>query len=352
MKKEKTIKTICTFFVIGLILAACGGAAQPAVPTATIAVKAPTTPPQPTAIPTPALPTMVEYKHPSNSFSISVPADWTSSENSGYVMLSSPDQTALVELFAENTVNALDADAFTIAINAFEFNIFSPNKNYKETKRDVQTDKGYAIIAKTLDVNTIPFQASTIYEQIGKVLYVESYYTAVSAVSESGPIFTAMDNSFKSNPAYAEDLSPFTSAPFTYTDPGNLYRLLIPSLWTFADPQKDGSVITYTSPDNAAVIMLVKIDLGKTVTRALADSSALDFLKAMSGDTRVSKTEALKSGSIKMTWASKTSNVQGTSIYKWSGTTWFFLTWLLNSSLEKTYSLSLDQSLISYELRE
>jgi hypothetical protein len=126
----------------------------------------PTTPPQPTAIPTPALPAMVEYKHPSNSFSISVPADWTSSENSGYVFLSSPDQNVFVELLAENTVNALDADAFTKTINAIEFNVFSWNKNYTETKREVQADKGYAIITKTLDINTAPFQASTIYEQI------------------------------------------------------------------------------------------------------------------------------------------------------------------------------------------
>jgi len=109
---------------------------------------------------------MVEYKHPSNSFSISVPADWTSSENSGYVFLSSPDQNVFVELLAENTVNALDADAFTKTINAIEFNVFSWNKNYTETKREVQADKGYAIITKTLDINTAPFQASTIYEQI------------------------------------------------------------------------------------------------------------------------------------------------------------------------------------------
>ena len=109
---------------------------------------------------------MVEYKHPSNSFSISVPADWTSAENTGVVLLTSPDNTAFVELLAENTVNALDADAFTKTIDAFEFNIFSPNKNYKETKREFQADKGYAIITKTLDINTAPFQASTIYEQI------------------------------------------------------------------------------------------------------------------------------------------------------------------------------------------
>jgi len=294
---------------------------------------------------------MVEYKHPSNSFSISVPADWTSSENSGYVFLSSPDQNVFVELLAENTVNALDADAFTKTINAIEFNVFSWNKNYTETKREVQADKGYAIITKTLDINTAPFQASTIYEQIWKVLYVENYFTTVSGVAKSGPIFTAMDNSFKSNPAYAEDLSPFTSAPFTYTDPDNLYSLSIPALWTFDDANKNGLVITYTSPDANAIIILVKKDLGKTVTRALADSNALDLLKVNS-DVRVSKTETIKNGSIKMTWASKPGGVQGVSTYKWSGTTLYYLSWMFNTGFEKSYGPVFDQSLASLQIPE
>ena len=352
MKITRTIRIISSLLLFGLILAACSGAAQPAAPTATIEVKAPTTPPQPTAIPTPTLPAMVEYKHPSNSFSISVPADWTPTENTGYVLFSSPDNNAFVELLAENTLNALDADAFTKAINDFEFNIFSPNKNYKETKREIQADKGYAIITKTLDVNAIPYQASTIYEQIGKVLYVETYYSTAIAVTKTGPIFTAMDNSFKSNPAYAEDLSPFTSAPFTYTNPDNLYRLFIPSLWTFEDKNQNGLVVTYTSPDTNAYIMLVKKDLRKTVTRALADSNALEMLRLMQSDMRVSKTEVLKNGSIQMTWAPKSRGLKGVSIYKWSGTTWFFLTWMANSGFENIYGPVFNQSIASYVLPE
>ena len=348
MKKEKTIKTLGTLLFIGLVLAACGGVA----PTATLAVSTPTAPPQPTAIPTPALPAMKIYKDLSNSFSISVPVDWTLEEGYGYgnVILNSPDQNAYVNLLAVNTVIALNADAFTKIINAFELNIFSRNKNYAETKREVQADKGYAIITKTLDINTVPFQISTQYEQKGKVLYVESYYSAVSSASQYGPILNAMDNSFKSNPAYAEDLSPFTSAPFIYTDPDNLYSLFIPSLWTFTDANKDGRVIAYTSPDDYAIIMLVKYDLGKAVTRALADSNALKILKGIASDSLVSKTETLKNGSIQKTWASKSAGLQGVSIYKWSGTTWFFISWVHNTALKKSYGPVVDQSIASYKI--
>ena len=322
----------------------------PTAKIANTAIIVPTATPKPTTQPTPTMPKMVIYTHPSNSFSISVPEDWTKAENTGYVLFSSPDQTVFVELAAENTIETLSAEAFTNAINAFEFNVYSGYKNYKETKRDVQADKGYAVVAKDLDVNKVPFQVATIYEQKEKALFIESYYSAVSVVSATGPIFTAMDNSFKTNPAYVADLSPFTSTPFTFTDPNNLYSLLIPSLWTQNDTKKNGSVVTYTSPDSNAIIMLVKIDLGKTVTRALADTTALDMLRNMFSDMRVAKTEILKNGSIQLNWAPKSGGLQGLSIYKWSGTQWFFLTWMANAGFENIYGPVFNQSIPSYTL--
>jgi hypothetical protein len=295
---------------------------------------------------------MKEYTDPSKSFSISVPTDWTSTEINGYAFLSSPNKNAFIELLAANTINVLDADAFTKSINAFEFNNFSRNKNYTETKRELQADKGYAIIAKTLDVNTVPFQAVTIYEQKGKVLYVESYFAAVSAVIQTGPIFTAMDNSFKSNPANAEALSPFTSSLFVYTDPGGLYSLDIPALWTKNDANKNGEIITYASPDTNAIILLAKKDLGKAVTRDLADSKALDLLKLIYEDVVVSITETLENGSIRITWAPKSGGLQGITIYKWKGTIWYGLTWEVNAGSETNYVPVLNQSIVSFKVSE
>ncbi len=355
MRTRINIKTISTLLVMGLLLAACSSSVQTVVVTATAApttIIVPTATAKPTTQPPPALPKMVEYKHPSNSFSISAPADWALTEKSGYALFLSPDQTGFVEILAENTIETLSAEAFTNAINALEFNVYSGYKNYKETKRDLQADKGYAIVTKTLDANMVPFQVATIYEQKEKALYVESYYSAVSAVNATGPIFTAMDNSFKSNPAYVADLSPFTSAPFSYTDPNNLYSLLIPSMWKFEDAKQNGSVITFTSPDSNGIIMLVKIDMGKTVTRAIADTQALDMLKAMFNDTRVAKTEVLNNGSIQMSWAPKSGGLQGLSIYKWSGTKWYFLTWMANAGFEGVYGPVFDQSIGSYKIPE
>jgi hypothetical protein len=356
MRTRIDIKTICTILVLSLVLVACSATVQTVVVTATTApttIIVPTATPKPTIQPTQALPKMVEYTHPSNSFSILVPEDWTSvGESAGGAMFSSPDQTGMVALQVENTGNVLNADEFTKAVDAFEINGFSPYKNYKQTNREIQTDKGYAIISKTMDMNAIPFQAATIFEQKGKVLYAETYISAVSAVSATGPIFTAMDNSFKSNPAYGEDLSPFTTITHLYADPNNLFSLKVPALWTYEDSQKNGSVITYTSPDSNAVIMLVKTDMGKAVTRALADTTALEMLKKMFSDVRIAKTEVLKNGSYQMSWASKSAGAVGLNIYKWSGSIWYFLLWLANPGFENIYGPAFDQSIASYAIPE
>ena len=366
------VKTIGRFLVIGCILAllivGCGvtvsiNSKANATPTQSIEAKmtqlamvqptlAQAAKVQPTITQAaPALPAMKEYTHPSNSFSMSVPVDWTiPTELSGYVFLASPDKNAFVGLYAENTGNALDAETFTKAINAFEFNTFSSIKNYKEVTRDVQADKGYAIIVKNLDMNAVPYNAATIYEQKGKALYIQIYMSAASAASQSGPILTAMKDSFKSYPASAESLSPFTSSLISYTDPDNLFSLSVSALWTKNDSNKDGLNIGYYPPDGNAVITLYKADLGKTVTRALADSYVLNLLKSAYRDMIVSKTEVLKNGSIQKTWAPKAGGFQAVIIYKWSGTTLFMLSWLVDTGFENIYGPVFNQSIASYQI--
>ena len=53
-----------------------------------------------------------------------------------------------------------------------------------------------------------------------------------------------------------------------------------------------------------------------------------------------------------MTWAPKSGGLQGVSIYKWSGTTWFFLTWMANTGFENLYGPVFNQSIASYQIPE
>jgi hypothetical protein len=343
MKNFSTIKKTAAAILIGLFLLTFSIASQ------TIHPLTETYQTQPTSTPASSPSTMKEYDHPSNTFSLTVPSNWEASENKGYVLFIAPDGSGYVEIFAENTVNTLTSDQFSKVIDALEANVFSVNKNYKETKREIQTDKGTAIISKTFDVNKVPFQCSTIYEIKEKGLYVESYYSAVNAVATTGPLFTQMDTSFKSNPAYLTDLEPFTSGPATYADADGLFSILVPAIWT-PDIQNGGAVVTFASPDQNAYVMLVKEDQGKTVTRAMADKRTLDFLKKLYSDVRIDKTTVHANGSILMSWAPKSGGLQAASIYKWSGKMWFALTWMVNSGFEKIYGPAFNQSMDSYTL--
>lgn len=345
MKNFSKIKKAVATLLIGLLILTFSIASQSIHPlTKTYQT-------QPSSTPASSPSSMKEYIHPSNTFSLMVPSDWKTTENTGYVLFSAADGNAHVEIFAENTVNALTNDQFSKTIDALETNVFSVNKNYKETKREIQSDKGYAIISKTFDVNKVPFQCSTIYEIKEKGLYVESYYSAVSAVDKMGPLFTQMDTSFKSNPAYLTDLDPFTSGPATYTDSDNLFSILVPAIWT-PKYQNGGAVVTFASPDDNAYVILVKENEGKTVTRGMADKRTLELLKKFSSDVRIDKTTVLENGSILMSWAPKSGGLQAATIYKWSGKMWFALTWMVNSGFEKIYSPAFNQSMDSYTLPE
>jgi hypothetical protein len=362
MKQNAIQKYIVLSIILALFLSGCGATISiksntpatitPTTKPAATAIIVPTATPKPTIEPTPALPKMVVYTHPSNSFSISVPADWTKSENSGYVFLSSPDQSASVELAAENTNTPLSAEAFTKAINAFEFNVFARNKNYKEASRDVQVDKGVGYIGKTLDLNKIPYRVMTVYTQVDNALYIQSYYATESTAETSAPLLKAMIESFKTNIAYIADLPPFTSYPIIYSDPNNFFSLWVPSIWTYEDTQKDGSVIAYSAPDNTAAIMLIKLNMGETVTRTAADTNSLVFLRTLYKDVRIAKTAVLKNGSIQMTWGSKSGKMQGECIYKWNGTYQYFLIWMTGDSFVSVYAPVFNQSISSYVIPE
>ena len=126
-------KTITRFLVISLILAflmtgcvTIVAKTEPAptptqsviiVPTATLSTTVqPTQTPavQPTVAPTATVqPALKEYTSKSNSFSVSYPADWNTTENLSSVTFNSTDKSEYISIVAVNTGTELDATAFT-----------------------------------------------------------------------------------------------------------------------------------------------------------------------------------------------------------------------------------------------
>jgi hypothetical protein len=298
-------------------------------------------------------PSLKEYSHISNSFSLSYPADWKLTEYATSASIISPDQSEYISIFVLNTGNELDATLFTNFVNAYEVNNFSAIINYKETKRDIQPDKNYALVTKTLDINKIPSVATTQYEKKGKVIYIENYIIAVSAISKWSSVFTQVVNSFKSNPAYAENWTPYTTSLLTYHGVNNLFTINIPTTWKF---QKDlngviGQDISI-SPDGNGYVMIQEHDLGKEVTRPVADAEALRLVKDMDENARIAHIDTFKDGTkedtIQWTWAPQNGRFQAVSLHKGNGTVFYMITFVIGKGYTNIYGPTMNDLMKTY----
>ena len=352
-------KTITRFLVISLILAflmtgcvTIVAKTEPAptptqsviiVPTATLSTTVqPTQTPavQPTVAPTATVqPALKEYTSKSNSFSVSYPADWNMTETLSSVNFISADTSGGIYFVAVNTGAELDATAFTNFVSAYEANDFASIKNYKEVKRDIQPDNNSALVTKTLDLNQIPSAVATSYIKIGKVIYIGTYLTSASAASQWGPVITQVINTFKSNPAYAEDLIPYNSASSPYYDPKNLFTINLPDTWTF----KVLSTNTLThvasiSPDGMAVIVIQEENLGHEVTRPVGDAEALRLIKKINEQDRITHIDTIKDGTkdgtIQWSWAPQTGTSQEVSLHKGIGNEFFMITFMITKGFD------------------
>ena len=291
-----------------------------------------------------------QYTHKSNSFSLSYPADWVLTEDVGAASMLAPDKSGEIVITAINTGNALDATQFTNFVSAYEANAFAAMKNYKETKRDIQSDKNYAQVTKTLDISQIPYKISTLYERKDKVIYIETYLTAASAVAKIGPLFTQVDNSFKSIPVAAANLNPYSTSLFPYPYLTNLFSIGLPYTWKFEHHEVNGVVADVsTSPDQNAVVVIQDKDLGKEVTSAVADAEAANNLKVLSPTATVAHVEPLQNGTIQWSWAPQDGSTQAVSFYKGKGNDFYMITFMFNKGFN-IYEATMNDIMGTYKV--
>jgi len=313
---------------------------------------------QPTVAPTATVqPALKEYTSKSNSFSVSYPADWNTTENLSSVTFNSTDKSEYISIVAVNTGTELDATSFTNFINANEAMSFAVNKNYKETKREIQPDNNGAMVSKTLDINQIPSQAATQYVKIGKVIYIKTYIASVSAASQWVDAFTQVDNTFKSNPAYAEDFIPYTTFSLPYHDPRNLFTINIPFSWTYKNSSTNAfTSVASISPDGHAAIIIQEEDLGHEVTRPVGDAEALRLIKLMFENTRIAHIETLKDdtkdGTIQWSWAPQNGLSQEVSLHKGIGNVFYMITFMIDKGFDFYQSTMNDFITNSYKVAQ
>ena len=340
---------ILVFLITGCVTIVAKTEAVPSTPTVIIVPTATQSGAlQPTVAPLQVA--LKEYTHKSNIFSLSYPADWVLTEDIGAASMLAPDKSGEIVITAINTSSALDNTQFTDFVNAYEANAFAAMKNYKETKRDIQSDKNYAQVTKTLDISQIPYQISTLYERKGAAIYIETYLTASSAVAKIGPLFTQVDNTFKSNPDYVADLNPYSTSLFAYPYLTNLFSIGIPYTWNFVHNENTTTGIiadVSTSPDGNAIVVIQDKDLGKKVTQPITDAEALKNLKVLSPTARIAHIDPLKDGTIQWSWAPQDGSAQAVSFYKGNGTNFYMITFLFNKGFD-VYKATMNDMMNTY----
>jgi hypothetical protein len=285
-------------------------------------------------------PILKEYTSKGNSYSLSYPADWNVAyEDLVYAGFEPTDKSGLIYVSVANTGYELDAALFTAFVSAYETNRYFGNKNYKEVKRDILPDENYALVTKTLDKDKIPWKIGTLYTKIGKVIYIQSYQSTDSTASNLGPVFEQVAKSFKSNPAYAEDFTPYSTSTLSYSDPKDLFTIKVPDSWTYKDlSTKALNSFAAISPDGHGVIIIQEKDLGKAVTRPVADAEALRLIKAIDIDARIATIEIFKDGTkggtTQWNWAPKNGLFQAVSLHKGNGTVFHMVTFIIDKGFE------------------
>jgi len=140
-------------------------------------------------------------------------------------------------------------------------------------------------------------------------------------------ISAQVSESVSSNPVYCEDPTPhIASIPFL--GPNYLFSIFVPIHWTHTSENGDVYHIdTFQSPVTNAAIQNITYDDGKNVTRGVADTIALDFLKEIyAKDVFISKASVQSDNSTLSIWRSLSGSFQRTTFYGTRGTTFLILT--------------------------
>jgi len=241
------------------------------------------------------------YTHPSNSFSFTYPADWTIEEiGEGDVVCMNADQSGVFSISVINTGYELESGAYGTLVTALETNLWVGYKNYTEVKRETFTeqDSNFIQISKTLDINQIPYQAITTYNQIGQAVYWITMFKTDNITEESANSLVNIFASEKNNQEYVKDLVPYMTSIGILTGPDNLFTMNTPISWTYQHAEDNtGTSDIYTSPDVLSLVVNLYVKGDTALTQKEAEAQSKDLLKSMVGDqVHIASTEVLDDG--------------------------------------------------------
>jgi hypothetical protein len=364
IKRPWLVFVIPAIFIL-VVGAACsaGGNASTAEPAAT-SESLPTAE-SATSVPKPALPTKgaapsgeapfemdsTVYEHPSGAFSFNPPVGWAPSEGTSGVVLTSPDEKAMLDFSVTNTGAELDMDSFKTFVQATEDNYFSGRTDYEQVDSQF-FDDGRALVKKSFQVNDIPQYVFTLYYLNGPAVYSFDFWSDMDVAESYTQPYTDLLGTINYDSSKAAEL-PVYNFVYTFTDKDNLFQFDVPLSWTYAyDEGENNYTDTFSSPDGHGVMQNISYDDGTTMTKSDAGRIALAILNELytdgAGDIKITGDEVQADGSERLDWTSRSGGFSGQSFFETRGTTFLMLSQLVDSGFEDAYGTVFENTLSTY----
>lgn len=270
---------------------------------------------------------LIDYTHKKLIYQLKIPVNWKVDEQESFTIITAPDDSASIEVNAVNTGIELNELGFANFVDATENNNYAGLRNYAQVERKVDNQKSVATLQSTFDSGNIPQKMLSIYQREGILVFYMHFQTSASTYEKNNPLFEQIIQSALFNSSATAEIIPYNIV-YDFNGSKNLFILEIPTNWTYQkNTINNGILDKFLSPDGHARIENITYDDGNPITRAKADRIALELLKELyANDVRISEAQTQPDLSIRWSWASTKSGIEGTSFYETRGTSFLMLT--------------------------
>ncbi len=357
--------------IVLLSMMACGlfGGAEeptavpsPAQPTVQPLVKPTTTPaPKPTPTPMESAPQGqlvlqdVPYEQPRGYFSLNPPVDWVLDEGDTWASWTAPDFSGALYVYVDSTGYELDQAALDTLVEANETNYFGGFEDYQVLNRF--TDEfGAMVVEQRMLAEGEPQAVVSIYFPIQGAIYMLDFWASEPVADAYRPAFDQLwEDTLVDPEAVVGDLDPYVGQLYTYVDDEELFSFSVPYTWLVTREVGEVAVIdTFASPDGLAFVQSIKYDEGIQITKSMAGQLALELLRNAyttgAGDIKITDDSIMPDGSERLTWTSKAGGYSGLSFFETRGTTFLMLTLFADDSVYELYLPTFDTILSTYDI--
>lgn len=321
-------------------------------PTAT---EEPTPEPQATAAPAVDVPALADerYVHSGEYFALLPPAGWDTSEDEASASFEAADGSGFIYLQVTDTGHELDAAAFSSFVENRDLNYFREFADYEVIELNVDEETRVGTVSKRLTFEGIPHTVVSVYDQYGPIIYTYDFWTEEGYMEPYSDLYTALLENAEVDPETAADLPEYYWI-YTFTGPGELFTIEVPTPWEYETSEDDVSVVdTFYAPDGHAVIQNITYDDGEPISRSEAGEFALTLLRDFyAEDLTVTEDQVQADGSERLTWQSQSGDYSGISFLETRGTTFLLFTVMWDNPFEEVYFETLDYTVSSYAVPE